>query len=175
MARAGRGMRWRYDIGVGAVRVPGKPRIKSPGFGMIRRRMFRSKRATKTSGSYSSSGLLAVFTGGLSLLFGGSSFGGTTFEHDYPKIRKGRRPRASFDARLQVPLSARLLHQLAHAKKKLEEVNKEIEEVNEELWISEQYGMVRDVTARRKRLVQLEKLKIKWSEQTQLLEAEARA
>lgn len=86
MARAGKGKRWQYQLGVGRVRVPGKRRAKGPGFGAIRRRMSRGSRTAGGGGISFGGALLAVMTSGLSLFFTGSPFRGAAKRPQNQKI-----------------------------------------------------------------------------------------
>lgn len=175
MARAGKGKRWKYQLGVGRVRVPGKRRIKSPGFGAIRRRMSRDSRSAGGGGISFGGALLAVMTGGLSLFFRGSPFSGAAKRPQKTGKSGSTRNRASFVPHLQVALQTRTAAQVQRAQKKVLEVEAELEEVRHDVLIAEQLNRMTQVANGKKRILQLHKLQREWAKQLEMLQAESSA
>jgi hypothetical protein len=171
VARAGRGKRWQYQLGVGRVRVPGKRRVKGPGYGAIRRRM---SRGTHTGGGFSSSkALLALMTGGISLFFTGSPFSGADDSPIRSRVRRSKRDDRYFDPRLQISLESRRSAQELRALQRLDEIKFELLSLREEVWAAEISGESPTVRRGTKRIAQLDFLHCKWREQLLMLEQES--
>lgn len=173
MARAGKGKRWQYQLGVGRVRVPGKRRAKGPGFGAIRRRMFRGSRSSSSGGFSSGKTFLAIMTGGISLFFTGSPFGGAA-ERPRGSRSSGNKTRSTrFNPLLQVALPPRLAAQQLSAQQKLTEVDAELESLRQEVWAAESANQAAKVRSGKKRIAQLHMLRKRWVEQLTMLQVEA--
>lgn len=168
MARAGRGKRWSYQLGVGRVKVPGKRRVKSPGYGAIRRRMSRGSSA-RPQGFSTTKAVLALMTGGISLAFTGSPFGDSAEPSPRVRATRSNRVRATHDPSLQVAIDRRLATQVARAQTRLVEIELELEQTREELWVYETSNQLSQVRTRKLRIAQLAKLRNKWLEQLELL------
>jgi len=169
VARAGKGKRWQYQLGVGRVRVPGKRRAKGPGYGTIRRRMSRGGGASRRQEFSAGKAMLALMTGGISLIFTGSPFGRSN--NSLPKNRSPRRTRvhAIYEPARQVDISSRIGAQLSRAQARLEEIELELEETRQELWMYESSNQSSLVRTRKLRIAQLSKMRTKWLEQLEML------
>jgi len=173
VARAGKGKRWQYQLGVGRVRVPGKRRAKGPGFGAIRRRMSRGSRSSNSGGFSSGKAFLAIMTGGISLFFTGSPFSGAA---TWPRGSRssGSKTRSTrFNPLLQVALPSRLAAQQLGAQQKLAEVEAELEILRQEVWAAENANEAATVRRGKKRIVQLHMIRKRWTEQLTMLQVEA--
>lgn len=169
MARAGRGKRWQYQLGVGRVRVPGKRRAKGPGYGSIRRRKSRGGGASRRQEFSAGKAMLALMTGGISLFFTGSPFGRA--HNSLPKNRSARTTRvhAVYEPARQVDIASRINAQLSRAQARLEEIELELEQTRQELWMYERSNQSALVRTGRLRIAQLSKMRIKWLEQLAML------
>ena len=171
LAKAGKGKRWRNDIGVGRVRVPGKPRRKGPSY-----RGRRSGTRSAQSGGISwGQAFLAVMTGGVSLLFrgGGSS---TPVSGSTSRPRKKVRKTANigwYSPELQVSLPTRTTAQVERAIKKLDQLRQEIAETEDALQRSKSSGAASSVARLTKTLGELRHFEKQWRKQARLLQEES--
>ena len=113
--------------------------------------------------------MLALMTGGISLIFTGSPFGRAN--NSLPKNRSTRTTRvhAVYEPARQVDISSQIDAQLARAQARLEEIELELEETRQQLWIYESSNQASLVRTRKSRIAQLSKMQIKWLEQLAML------
>lgn len=170
MARAGRGKRWGYQIGVGRVRVPGKRRVKSPGYGAIRRRFSRGGGAREQHQEFSAGkAVLALMTGGISLIFTGSPFGRSNTSLPRRRSTRNTRVHGVYELARHVDISSRVGAQIARAHARLEEIELELEENRQELLVYEISNQTSLVRIRKLQIAQLLKMQTKWLEQIEML------
>lgn len=173
MAKAGKGKRWRYDLGVGRVRVPGKPRRKGP---KLKVRHVRT-RSGQSGGNSWGQAFLAVMTGGASLLFRGSGSPtparGRTSRPSKP-VKKASRARWA-DPTLQVELPPRTSQQISNAKAKLAELRREIQEIEGKITIAKRSRASSVIQQLTKTLRDLRHFETQWEKQLALLQEELAA
>ena len=170
MAKAGKGKRWRYDLGVGRVRVPGKPRRKGPSYKSRR----RSTHSGQTGGISWGQAFLAVMTGGVSLLFRGGATptpGGGRAIRPSRHVKKASRARWANPA-LQVELPIRTASQISEAKAKLTGLRREIRETEVQITRAKQSRHGSGVTELAKNLKELRHFENQWEKQLSLLQDE---
>ena len=171
MAKAGKGKRWRYDLGVGRVRVPGKPRRKGPSYKSRR----RGTPSGKPGGISWGQAFLAVMTGGVSLLFRGAATptsGGSRASRPSRHVKKASRARWANPA-LQVELTARTVKQISDAEVKLTGLRREMRETEIKIARAKQSRDGSGVSKLAKNLKELRHFESQWEKQLSLLQDEA--
>ena len=170
MAKAGKGKRWRYDLGVGRVRVPGKPRRKGPNYNS----RLRSTHSGQPGGISWGQAFLAVMTGGVSLLFRGGAAPtprGSRVSRPSRHVKKASRAKWA-NPDLQVELPARSAKQISEAKAKLTGLRREIRETEVQITRAKQSRDGSGVTELAKNLKELRHFENQWEKQLSLLQDE---
>ncbi len=170
MAKAGKGKRWRYELGVGRVRVPGKPRRKGPSYKSRR----RGTHSGQPGGISWGQAFLAVMTGGVSLLFRGGAAPtsrGSRVSQPSRHVKKASRAKWANPA-LQVELPARTAKQISEAKAKLTGLRREIRETEVQITRAKQSRDGSGVTELAKNLKELRHFENQWEKQLSLLQDE---
>lgn len=170
MAKAGKGKRWRYDLGVGRVRVPGKTRRKGPSYKSRR----RGTHSGHPGGISWGQAFLAVMTGGVSLLFRGGATptpGGGRASRPSRYVEKTSRARWANPA-LQVDLPIRTANQISEAKAKLAGLRREIRETEAEITLAKQLRDSSGVSNLARNLKELRHFEDQWKKQLSLLQDE---
>jgi hypothetical protein len=137
--------------------------------------MSRGSRPASGGGISFGGALLAVMTGGLSLFFTSSPFGGAAKRPQKTRKSGSTRNRANFVPHLQVALQTRTSTQVQRAQQKVLEVKAELEEVRHDVLIAEQPNRMTQVANGKKRILQLHKLQKEWAKQLEMLQAESSA
>jgi hypothetical protein len=170
LAKAGKGKRWRYDLGVGRVRVPGKPRRK----GLSYKGQRRGTHSGQTGGISWGQAFLAVMTGGVSLLFRGGATpttGGGRASRPSRHVKRASRSRWANPA-LQVDLPTRTANQISEAKAKFSGLRREIRETEVQITRAKQSRDGSGVTELAKNLKELRHFENQWEKQLSLLQDE---
>lgn len=170
MAKAGKGKRWRYDLGVGRVRVPGKTRRKGPSYKSRR----RGTHSGHPGGISWGQAFLAVMTGGVSLLFRGGATptpGGGRASRPSRHVKRASRSRWANPA-LQVDLPTRTANQISEAKAKLSGLRREIRETEVQITRAKQSRDGSGVAELAKNLKELRHFENQWEKQLSLLQDE---
>jgi hypothetical protein len=111
-------------------------------------------------------------TGGISLFFTGSPFGGAA-ERPRGSRGSGSKTRSTrFNPLLQVALPPRLAAQQLSAQQKLAEVDAELEILRQEVWAAENANEAAIVRRGKKRIAHLHALRMRWAEQLTMLQVE---
>lgn len=111
-------------------------------------------------------------TGGISLFFTGSPFGGTAERPRGSRSSGSKTRRISFNPLLQVALPSRLAAQQIGAQQKLAEVEAELEILRQEVWAAENANEAAIVRRGKKRIAHLHALRMRWAEQLTMLQVE---
>jgi len=170
LAKAGKGKRWRYNLGVGRVRVPGKPRRK----GLSYKSRRRGTNSGQLGGISWGQAFLAVMTGGVSLLFRGGpapTTGGGRASRPSRYVKKASRARWVNPAP-QVDLPTRTANQISEAKAKLTRLRREIRETEVEITLAKQSRDASGVSKLAKNLKELRHFENQWKKQLSLLQDE---
>ena len=111
-------------------------------------------------------------TGGISLFFTGSPFGGAAGRPRGSRSSGSKTRPTNFNPLLQVALPSRLAAQQLGAKQKLAEVEAELEILRQEVWAAENANEAATVRKGKKRIAHLHMLRMRWAEQLTMLQVE---